>query len=519
MGRGPSAQSASDSASVLVEERIGAEYANVKIVADNIDDINAIAADLEGITDAAATVGAAVVDAQVAAATAVTSANNADADRIAAQAAKTAAEIAQASAAASAVAADGSADAAAASAATAVTAANAAGLAGGTTGQALIKNSNADYDYSWVELAGGSGLSNGDKGDVVVGLLGESLTVQSAADDFEVKGDLINMTGTPAGIAVIRHTGAGGGSLVLENTGGTYGTSRLTMMNEAGVNGAMFETTDPAVTLTDFVFKAANGQNNIRYEHRAGNYLNNANSWEFQFGINTFAEPNTFAIGNSFVTSAVPLSVPNEAFSGSWDGVFTVPTKNALWDARGAANGFAPLDGDGFVPFANMPSLFFVEVNTVGSQAAQLALVAQEGDVAIRTDINKSFIHNGGVAGTMADWSELLTPTDQVLSIAGLTGAITAAALVAALGLTKGDVGLGNVDNTSDANKPVSTAQAAADALKLSLTGGTVSGNITRTASGVHVYHGNSAHASGKITVSSAAPSGGASGDIWMVVA
>lgn len=34
------------------------------------------------------------------------------------------------------------------------------------------------------------------------------------------------------------------------------------------------------------------------------------------------------------------------------------------------------------------------------------------------------------------------------------------------LGLVKGDVGLGNVDNTSDANKPVSTAQAAAIALR-----------------------------------------------------
>lgn len=35
------------------------------------------------------------------------------------------------------------------------------------------------------------------------------------------------------------------------------------------------------------------------------------------------------------------------------------------------------------------------------------------------------------------------------------------------LALVKADVGLGNVDNTSDANKPVSTAQAAADLLKM----------------------------------------------------
>ena len=43
---------------------------------------------------------------------------------------------------------------------------------------------------------------------------------------------------------------------------------------------------------------------------------------------------------------------------------------------------------------------------------------------------------------------------------------------------TKADVGLGNVDNTSDVNKPVSTAQAAADATKLNLTGGTLTGPL-----------------------------------------
>lgn len=44
-------------------------------------------------------------------------------------------------------------------------------------------------------------------------------------------------------------------------------------------------------------------------------------------------------------------------------------------------------------------------------------------------------------------------------------GTITGLATVATSGL-KADVGLGNVDNTSDASKPVSAAQAAADALK-----------------------------------------------------
>ena len=48
-----------------------------------------------------------------------------------------------------------------------------------------------------------------------------------------------------------------------------------------------------------------------------------------------------------------------------------------------------------------------------------------------------------------------------ITSVAGKTGAVT---------LVKGDVGLGNVDNTSDAAKPVSTAQQAALNLKLDAT-------------------------------------------------
>ncbi len=48
--------------------------------------------------------------------------------------------------------------------------------------------------------------------------------------------------------------------------------------------------------------------------------------------------------------------------------------------------------------------------------------------MAIRTDESKTYIHNGGDSGTMADWTQLLFPTGgggTVTSIAtgtGLTG-------------------------------------------------------------------------------------------------
>lgn len=134
---------------------------------------------------------------------------------------------------------------------------------------------------------------------------------------------------------------------------------------------------------------------------------------------------------------------------------------------RGAASGLAELDASGLVPTNRLPALAITSTYAVASEAAQLALVAQEGDVAIRSDINQSYIKNAGTAGTIADWSLLLTPTDAVLSVAGRTGAVV---------LAKADVGLGSVDNTSDLAKPVSTAQQAALDAKLDDTQASVFG-------------------------------------------
>jgi hypothetical protein len=61
----------------------------------------------------------------------------------------------------------------------------------------------------------------------------------------------------------------------------------------------------------------------------------------------------------------------------------------------------------------------------VASQAAMLALTAQTGDVAVRTDINKSFILRVNDPAVLANWQELLTPAGgTVLSVNGSTGAV-----------------------------------------------------------------------------------------------
>jgi hypothetical protein len=54
-----------------------------------------------------------------------------------------------------------------------------------------------------------------------------------------------------------------------------------------------------------------------------------------------------------------------------------------------------------------------------------LALTAEEGDVAVRTDQNKTYILTATPSSTLANWQELLTPTDTVTSVDGRIGTVT----------------------------------------------------------------------------------------------
>jgi len=91
---------------------------------------------------------------------------------------------------------------------------------------------------------------------------------------------------------------------------------------------------------------------------------------------------------------------------------------------KGAANGVATLDSGGKVPVAQIPATAITDTFVAGTQAAMLALTAEIGDVAVRTDLNKSFILRVAGASTLANWQELLTPTDAVQSVDGMTGAV-----------------------------------------------------------------------------------------------
>ena len=138
-------------------------------------------------------------------------------------------------------------------------------------------------------------------------------------------------------------------------------------------------------------------------------------------------------------------------------------TLNYITTAKGAANGIASLDSSGLIPQSQIPGIALHTTTVVNSQAAMLAISgADAGDIAVRTDINKTFVLTASPASTLGNWQELLTPTDSVLSVDGNTGAITLSGtyLAKAGGTMTGALAMGS-NKITGLGTPTATGDAA----------------------------------------------------------
>ena len=91
---------------------------------------------------------------------------------------------------------------------------------------------------------------------------------------------------------------------------------------------------------------------------------------------------------------------------------------------KAAANGVATLGADSKIPSSQLPAIAITSTFAVVSEVAQLALTVQEGDIAVRSDENKSYVALNAVNATMGDWQVLLTPVDSILTVNGSTGTV-----------------------------------------------------------------------------------------------
>jgi hypothetical protein len=89
-----------------------------------------------------------------------------------------------------------------------------------------------------------------------------------------------------------------------------------------------------------------------------------------------------------------------------------------------SALGYTPaaLDSNGKVLVSQIPPISIISTSVVASETAMLALTAQRGDVAIRTDLSESFILSGTDPTVLSDWQQLLSPLAAVRTVNSFTG-------------------------------------------------------------------------------------------------
>lgn len=155
------------------------------------------------------------------------------------------------------------------------------------------------------------------------------------------------------------------------------------------------------------------------------------------------------------------------AVSGWFDLVLdSVDVVDIIDTQKDIPNWLATLDNDGKIPISQVPSSIVSPLVWKGFWDASWGVYPASPEDWWSYWINVAGTISG-VEYEIGDWIVFETPnwgkidnTDQVVSVAGKKGAVT---------LVKWDVGLWNVDNTSDADKPISNATQTALNLKADL--------------------------------------------------
>lgn len=182
-------------------------------------------------------------------------------------------------------------------------------------------------------------------------------------------------------------------------------------------------------------------------------------------GVTAGTYPKVTVNSKGFVTGGANLAASDipTLDTNKISGLGTAATKNV-----GTSSGnVVEVGSDGKISSDLIPSVAITDIFTVDSEAAMLQCNAQQGDIAIRSDVTKSFILSQTPATTLANWKELKSPTGGVLSVNGKTGAVT---------LTATDIGA--------TDKNVTTNQQGTSKVYLS---GTTNG--TGTATGEQYYN------------------------------
>lgn len=290
----------------------------------------------------------------------------------------------------------------------------------GVAGNVVLDVVEANLTHN--NIGGTLGIAKGGTNLTALGSANQVLGVNAGATALEYK---TITAGT--GISVVQAAN----SITINNT--TLGTvTSVAVSGSTGLTvGGSPITTSGTITLTlgtELQGLSALAANGVVVRTSAGNYA--ARSVVSGNGTVTITNPlgtagniglDLTTVGTSGTYKSVTTDVYGRVTAG------TNPTTLAgygITDAvntsqLGVANGVATLDAGGQLTASQIPSLAISDVFTVASQAAMLALTAQTGDFAIRTDLGHTYVLSASPASTLANWIQLADgPQGTVTSVA-----------------------------------------------------------------------------------------------------
>ncbi len=213
----------------------------------------------------------------------------------------------------------------------------------GTSGQVLTLSAGLNqFTWTTASSSGNVTSSNGTAGYVgrftnstnfATGTLydsGSAVGIGSTTPTqaLDVRGNA-NVSGTVIGLRLDLSNGTingTGGEVVIEQSGDSFGPTRLRLQNRNGANGAIFEQGNASLELIDFKMAVSSSSGNIRYEDRnAFSYI--STDPEFQFGAagnptliidssgngGTYVRQGGVSIGGRGVDNSVKLFVNSSA--------------------------------------------------------------------------------------------------------------------------------------------------------------------------------------------------------------
>lgn len=131
-------------------------------------------------------------------------------------------------------------------------------------------------------------------------------------------------------------------------------------------------------------------------------------------------EPKVTALETKVDVAKVSTAI-SDAITASEAKLGTSATKNV----GTAVGNVVEVQADGKIASSIIPSIAITDTFVVDSESAMLALSkAEKGDVAIRTDVKKSYILAENGYNVLENWKLLETPADAVSSVNGQTGVV-----------------------------------------------------------------------------------------------